>query len=173
MSGSSPNTEALKRKLKSVLVWFSCGQTTTIGKPLCCLYRHAKLPTNWINCFLPYECALQRSLKLLYVYKLNGNYLFVVCLCMTYLHLAREDPDISFVVAIDIVKLCTKLVCLSLIVWTIHYEISLIKGHPWIRNTFQWGVLSSNKYYANIFPECHVIVLLWYRYSNRSWTFTI
>ena len=24
-------------------------------KPLCCLYRHAKLPTNWINRFLPYE----------------------------------------------------------------------------------------------------------------------
>ena len=38
-----------------MLVWLSCGQTTAIGKPLCCLYRHAKLPTNWINRFLPYE----------------------------------------------------------------------------------------------------------------------
>ena len=54
----------------------------------------------------------------------------------------------SFVVAIVIVKLSTKLVCLSLIVWTIHYEISLVKEHPWIRNTFQWAVLTSNKYYA-------------------------
>ena len=45
----------VKRKLKFVLVWLSCGQTTSIGKPLCCLYTHAKLPTNWINRFLPYE----------------------------------------------------------------------------------------------------------------------
>jgi len=62
----------------------------------------------------------------------------------------------SFVVAIVIVIMYK--LSLSLIVWTIHYEISLIKGHPWIRNTFQWGVLSSNKYYANVFPEGHVTV---------------
>ena len=50
-------SKSVKRKLKFVLVWLSCGQTTAIGKPLCCLYRHAKLPTNWINRFLPYEPA--------------------------------------------------------------------------------------------------------------------
>ena len=41
---------------------------------------------------------------------LFGNYLFVICLCMSeyygtlsYLHLAREEPDMSFLVQIVIV----------------------------------------------------------------------
>lgn len=40
-----------------------------------------------------------------YVYKLNELVwkLLVCSLCMSYLHLAREDPDMSFVVAIVIV----------------------------------------------------------------------
>ena len=50
-------------KLKFMLFWLSCGQTTTIGKPLCCLYSPANCPTNWINCFLLYERALQKMTK--------------------------------------------------------------------------------------------------------------